>query len=215
MNIYPLNYKQEFLLHYGVLGMKWGIRKKYEYHSRNAAATRAKAGVISKKATQKSDKSLSVYRSRSLSSRLGGHLAGVVGMAIMKDFRRAGWSGERLMRVYKNTPKRILAIKLGLIGAKAIAETMFKDALAKSVQRRYTDAGKRTGRYTPGQVTKEEVILGTRRIVRASLFVANFINMGLRMGDLRSSSGSRSGPFENLGQQILSDGNVIDLKFKD
>lgn len=213
----PVIQKDIYMQHYGVKGMRWGVRKKVSgavsRMRKGDADTRARAKKIASKASHKYDKMLSAYRANSLQKRLGSQMAGQVFTALIKDFKKNGYDFKKVAAMYKNSPKKVVAAKVGLIAAKTIAETVIKDRMAKNVQKRYTAEGKRAGkRYKSGQLTPEQKFAYARIAARVAtrLTVA-----GVKIHQEVKAQKASQGPFENFGQALLSDGNIIDLKFKE
>lgn len=153
------------LHHYGVKGMKWGVRRAKDtvsnYRAKRKAeeeAYRKKLSNISKNRYNNADAvARARYRNQSLKGRVGGEALRVATAAVLKEVMLGN------TKRYQNMSKEQLALHLTSIAAGAVARTatnvVVKDALAKSASKRYNDDGKfKKGAKRQGLYTKERKI---------------------------------------------------------
>ena len=166
-----MNFKMEpwraELCHYGVKGMKWGVRRyqdrsgsltalgkrRLQSMRDNETAYRKKLANITKnRNADASDIKRFEYRNQSLARRFSRQVATVAVSTLIDDLTTGQYES------YADMSKADIAKKLLKIGAIASVKTVVSDALAKSASKRYTDSGRRRKGAKDHLPTKEDKI---------------------------------------------------------
>lgn len=186
------------LVHHGVIGMKWGVRKEREM------AYRQKLTAISKNSSVvgTSDEKRFKYRNQNIAKRVTKTAASGIAQMLIGDmmsgklFRYTSMSKQELTR--ELTKK---AITLTMTTAANVA---VNDALAKSASKRYTDTGRRRKGTKEKFMTREDAVgLGVGTAVSA--VPALGLVMGMKMSQANARRVNSENRFNSWGQNILSE----------
>lgn len=187
--------KNEYLKHYGILGMKWGIRKERE------AATRSKMGKIAKRpitAMRQTDIKRAKARNQPLPMRVAKN-AGRAAVSILVGDILSGQVN------YAKMSKADVAARLSSIATSAVVNTAVQDALAASMAKNYTDDGKVKKGVKDRLITKEDAIeAGIGGVLTAAPFLGELIKT--KAFNTASKRSQNEAQFNNLMRQgrILS-----------
>lgn len=204
------------LYHYGVKGMKWGVRKKPEILNRisgrikksrenektyrdklSAIQNRKRSGLS--KIRDDSDLKRFEYRNQSLAKRAGKIAARMVTGRVLTDVLTGGINN------YASMTKRDIAREVASIALKTTAQVAAKDALAKSASKRYDSEGKKikkSGTLLTG--TKEDMIENTVKTVTDMAPVFAFLGR-MKLSQVRAQQAKNEAAFKSWGQNILSE----------
>lgn len=202
------------LYHFGIKGMKWGVRRSPKVLDRlagrvkqsreNERAYRDKLSAIQNKQTSThaklynaSDLERFKYRNQSLAARVAKTAGGIVAGKLVSDVL----TGK--IHTYSSMSKKQLAKELTSVAARTGLTVAAKDALAKSASKRYSDTGKKikkSGTLLTG--TKEDMI---ERSVKAVALVAPvFAVLGkMKLSQVRAQQAENEARFKRWGKNIL------------
>lgn len=144
------------LKHYGVKGMKWGVRKSQIKDAIRKTKNRNKS--YKDKIQSLSDKNNGIHRSDqerfrkqklTLKERVWDNLTPAVSQAFM---------GDILTGDFNPTNKEYISKKVATIAKSAIAKTAMDEALAYSASRKYTSGGKLKKGDVNSLVTREDIL---------------------------------------------------------
>ena len=187
------------LVHFGVRGMKWGVRKG------NEAAYRKKlSNIQSDKNMHKSDLKRFKYRSRSLGGRIADNAVKATGQMIVKDLL-TGKFGH-----YQYMSKQEIVKRVTNIATKTAISMATRDALAKSASKNYQASGKKITGTRTHKITKEDTIESGIKLAMIVLPIAKKIGT-IKIGKALRERQRGEAAFNNWGQNILSEkvNNVI------
>lgn len=193
------------LQHFGVKGMRWGVRKSPEQEARSAARKKARddyrekvAKVAANKYAQGSDRKRAEYASQPAAARIAKTAATIMAQTLIKD-ALTGNLGR-----YKNMSKAQIAKKMAGIAATTAANVVVDDALAKSAMKNYTDKGTtvRGSKRSTKLVTKEDAIaIGINAGVSAARVGA--LVGGMKLSSVMKDRAANEARFNAWGQNVL------------
>ena len=219
--MWQYNYTDE-LMHYGVLGMKWGKRRSQSTLDRiagrvnkakdNESAYRKKlTAITSRKNINESDRKRFEYRNQSLAARAGKTAAGVVAGRLVADVI----SGN--IKKYASMSKADIARELRSVALSTAKNVAIKDALAKSAAKNYKNDGTRaSGKKDNRLLTKEDLIetgITTVSIAAPGLAMV----AGMKMNQARAKKAENEARFNSWGGKILTEkvSNIITISDSD
>lgn len=198
--------EEQYLAHYGVKGMKWGVRKaidkvgskiksnkqaKKEYNQKlKNIANRNKRKVI----LTNDDKRIN-YRSQSLVKRAGKMAATLAVQKVFSDVM----TGKAAY--YGNMSKADIARSIGKLATLTALNVKIKDSLADSSAKKYSQSGKRIEKEK--LIEKEDMMeIGINTAVRAAP-VAMFVASS-KLSKVAAQKRKNREIFEKWGSNILS-----------
>jgi hypothetical protein len=144
--MYIIN-EDSYLAHYGVKGMKWGVRKQAERNARRKQLSKVNAKYGKKYTGDKSTISersvadLSKYGSKKLGARLASNMGPELVLEAVRQahaFYQAKSNGVPAKFNWQTA-----AVGATRAGLKTMANTAFKDSMAKRVAKKYNPDGSR------------------------------------------------------------------------
>lgn len=216
------------LMHYGVLGMKWGVRryqekdgsltpagkKRYsisdaiDRRNQKEKAYRNKLTAILKKSGDRmnwTDQKRFEYRNQNLATRVGKTAATVIAGKLAMDALSGG-----LMK-YAYMSKAQIAKELSKIAVSTATNVAINDALAKSASKRYTDDGNYTEaakrKKTNSLMTREDIAqVAIEAAVQAAPVIAFMGQMAsVKYAKAQARSAHNEEVFRSWGSNILSE----------
>jgi len=189
------------LHHHGVLGQKWGVRRK-------------QAASIEKRYKNSpnqigSDVKRMAWRKQSLPERVAKTAAQVT---VAKVFAEAMVSPQKTLDKYKwlltnaGTPygKKAIAKEFAGIAVATAANVAVRDKLAESAMKRYDDSGKRKRSSSKSWITKEDVAETALNVsVNAAIVGSKMFKAKVRQAEARRSRNENI--FNSWGGNILGD----------
>ena len=196
------------LMHYGVKGMKWGVRRSQSTLDRlsgrvklikdNETAYRKKlTAITSQENINKSDRKRFEYRNKNLASRVGETAVRSATGMLIGDLI----SGK--IKDYGSMSKQELTKRLTHLATSTARNVVIKDALAKSAAKGYTSDGKRVnGKKDRRLITKEDVI---ETSVNTAVSAAPFLGDAMRwtVAKAYAKKQANEARFRSWGQNIL------------
>ena len=193
------------LQHFGVKGMKWGVRRSPEQEAKSAA--RKKAGedyrkkavkVAANNSAQVSDRKRARYASQPAAARITKTAATLVAQTLIAD-TLTGNLGR-----YKNMSKAQIAKKMAGLAATTAANVAVNDALAKSAMKNYTDKGAavRGTKRSTKIVTKEDVITFGIGIGVSAARLGALVG-GMKLSSAMRDRAANEARFNAWGQNVL------------
>lgn len=184
------------LIHYGVLGMKWGVHRNRE------KAYRDKLTAISKNKSihGTSDEKRIKYRNQSITARVGKTAVSGVAQMLIADCLTGKIS--RYSSMSKAELTAALTKKAFSLTATTATNVAINDALAKSASKRYTDSGKKVKGTKDKLISKEDAIeVGISTAARALPVLA--IIMDMKMSHVQAERRKNEELFNSWGRNIL------------
>lgn len=220
-------YRNGELYHYGVKGMKWGVRRSQKVLDRlsgrvkksreNEKNYRDKLTAIQKKQSSTvqrvmnaSDLERFKYRNQSLAARASKTAGKIIAGKLVGDLITGN------IGIYGTMSKAQLAKELGSVALKTAATVAAKDALAKSASKRYNDEGRKTKKSgLPLLGTKEDLIEGSvKSVIQMAPMFAMMGKMKMAYADRQRAQNEAK--FKSWGKNILPEkAGVITLSDSD
>lgn len=208
-----------YLIHYGVLGMKWGVRRAQEKISgfvskkkSDEKQLRQKLTAITKRRTGvqsiSSDMDRFRYRNQSLTQRASKvAAAGIASMLIGEVISGKISTYSQMDTKQLTTALTKKAVKLA---ANTAVNVAINDALASSAAKRYTSEGKKVKRGSDPFMTKEDLIASGVKTAAQGVAVASIV-MKMNMQQANAKRAQNEAVFNRWGQNILSEkvSNVV------
>ena len=193
------------LYHYGVKGMKWGIRKSYTTAKKgyNTAKERDKAyrkklsNIADNEQASAADRKYAAYASKPTSVRV---LKSASNVAIGVGFRLA-------LKGLVDPNSKVDYGKLAKEVAKEVAKDYaVNEAMARSVASKYNDDGIKKNGKGPSVVTREQAILTGVKVAKKAYPVASAV-AGQKYFQAKAKRAENERRFNQWG------GNILEAKF--
>lgn len=199
------------LYHYGVKGMKWGVRrtskqlgsqlrKKAKQRSDSDKAYRKKMSAIAKsKNADEYDRKLADYRKDNLAVRVGKTATSLITQQLMRDVL----SGD--INRYGSMSKKEIRNRLTSLALSTAGTVAFNDALAKSASKRYTSEGHTKAGTKHGLFGHKEqwIATGVQTAVAAAPILATLGKM--KISQVIAQRRHNEEVFNRWGQNILAE----------
>lgn len=188
--------KKQYLAHYGMLGMKWGIRKEKEIDYRSKMTS-----ISNNQKAPQSDLRLAQYRKQPLSVRLAKTAASVVVPMVLTEV--VSGNTQRYSQMSKDQLTKHLVKKATSAVAITAANLAVNDALAKSMSKRYDNSGTQKPGQKHSEFTKEDKIkMGIKAAQIAAVPLYIFTN--IKMSQIVRDRVQNKARFDAWGSNILS-----------
>lgn len=205
------------LEHYGVKGMKWGVRKAYSNITTSAKKTikrnqvndanrREKMDKISKnKYAHQSDRTYAKYGAKTNKQKVISSVVSVATAQVVNDVI----NGKAAQ--YKNRSSAEWVSEFGKLAKNVAVDVTYKESLARSVASRYNDDGKRSDgkKATPSyKLTKEDKIAAATSFAQVAYPFASAI-AGKKYFDAKRDRQANEAKFNSWN------GRILESKFND
>lgn len=187
------------LYHYGVKGMKWGVRRarqnvqtKYKAHKDRNEEYRAKMAKVAKnERAWETDRKLAKFASKSTTGKVTSTVAtntakALVGRAIMGKLPQ---NKDEYMQLAKQIAKQ------------SAMDYATNEALAKSASKKYNNAGKALKKQK-GVVSREDVYQLGIGLAKAAYPLASHV-AGMKYGQMKAQRAANEAKFNAWGGRIL------------
>lgn len=187
------------LYHYGVKGMKWGVRRarqniqtKYKVHKVKNEDYRAKMAKVAKnERAWETDRKLAKFASKSTTGKVTSTVAtntakALVGRAIMGKLPQ---NKDEYMQLAKQIAKQ------------SAMDYATNEALAKSASKKYNNAGKALKKQK-GVVSREDVYQLGIGLAKAAYPLASHV-AGMKYGQMKAQREANEAKFNAWGGRIL------------
>jgi len=220
-----INHTHNELCHYGVLGMKWGVRRSKKTLGQRITQARQDEKAYRdklKKAVERydrpsanirsqSDVKRMKYRSQPLAVRVGTTAATTLAGKVFTDMM----TGK--IHKYGDMSRGQIIKELTKIAGKTATNVAINDALAKSASKNYDENGKiKKGVNTKRSMTKEDVMeLGINMAVKTAP-IAKWA-LQTKAYQVRREREMNEARFKSWGERIIPEkvGNIIELSEDD
>jgi len=200
--------EEQYLAHYGVKGMKWGVRKainkvgaRIKTRQKQEKEYRKKLSNIENKAPVSahmlsSDIARIKYRNHSLAYRVTSTATKLALGQVLSD----AMSGK--LSSYATMNKKDIAKKIGKLAAETAISVVTKDKLADSSAKKYNSEGKRTKKYH--LIEKEDIMGEVISAVPSMIALGNFA-VQMKYASAVKQRAANEERFKSWGGNILSE----------
>ena len=204
---------EPILVHYGVKGMRWGVRRFQNYDGTLTSLGRKKLAEMKDKETAYRDKLSAIsknrnvnasdlkrfqYRNHNLPYRVGKTAASVVAQTLIKDMITGN------IHSYASMSKIDLAQKLAKIAQTTAVNVAVNDVLAKSASNRYDNSGKRRKGVKDPIISKEDLIQGGIRTATRAAPLISFV-FKMKVAQAKVNRAKYEQEFNRWGGRILEE----------